>query len=231
MEQLSARRRRILTQILPAVVPSTYGDKRFGEIDSNWTPGCGYTTCGGLPAYVSNHIGQNPSHKKRGYGLGGLIGMRNAALRFGAWVHHDPAATQASIARGEAPKLPRPGDYYLLCSGRGHNTGCNHIAPTSQKMAWRYKGATIEHVGVIVEAKGELWRTADAGQGYSKVTQQALYMFRRFNAATGRMTGEVGGKGRPMRRLCGWVNIDAFPFADGQATVGAGPQHVKWWKE
>ncbi len=30
--------------------------------------------------------------------------------------------------------------------------------------------------------------------------------------ATGFMTGKAGRTGEPMRRLCGWLDVDAYPF-------------------
>jgi hypothetical protein len=54
---LSPRRRRILMQIVPSVVPSHYGQPAFRQIDAGWTPGAGYTTCGGLPALVATRLG------------------------------------------------------------------------------------------------------------------------------------------------------------------------------
>jgi hypothetical protein len=91
-------------------------------------------------------------------------------------------------------------------------------AVQSQELSRR---PTIEHVGIIVSAEGTLWKTADAGQpggqilvnGVPKNIQAAKYCDRKFDTATGLLVGEFDGKGgRPMRRLCGWVDVDKFPF-------------------
>lgn len=208
--ELSRRRQRILRAILPQVVPSTYGSKAFRRIDSGWKPGAGYTTCGGLPAFVARQLGLDAAAEKTGIGIGGLAGMRNAGIEMKAWVHNGVRARQASPS---GPARPKPGDFYLLCSGslQRHEEGCNCISPTKPEDYHKYRGAKVEHVGVILSAEGTLWKTADAGQGSSQA-QQALYVFRQFHAVTQQITGETDRLGKPMRRLCGWLDVDRFPF-------------------
>ena len=202
--ELSQRRQKILRAILPQVVPSTSGSKAFRRIDANWRPGAGYTTCGGLPAFVARQLELDAAAEKSGIGVGGLAGMRNAGIAMKAWVHNG--------ARFRPPR-PKPGDFYLLCSGAQtrHEAGCNCIAPTKPEDYHKWWDAKVEHVGVIVSVEGTLWKTADAGQGGSQV-QQALYVFRQFNVNTQQITGESDRLGRPMRRLCGWLDVDRFPF-------------------
>lgn len=82
---------------------------------------------------------------------------------------------------------PKPGDLYGLCNGAN---------PSS----------LIVHVGVIVDASGEIWKTADAGQ-------RANYVNRQYNPQTGTLSGEVSNSGnRPPRLVAGWVDIDKYPF-------------------
>lgn len=206
--ELSPRRQRILRAILPQVVPSHSGTKTFNRIDAGWTPGSGYTTCGGLPAFVAQQLGVTLAMRKIGVGAPGLISMRNGAMHYGAWTHHDP--------RRAPDRRPRPGDFYLLCSGSKHHAGCNHLFVEGKA----YRGADIEHVGVIVDASRDVWITADAGQGDSTM-QKALYVRRQYQTSTGLITGEVRpdrkkpGAFRPMRRLCGWMDVDQIPFLDG----------------
>lgn len=45
-----------------------------------------------------------------------------------------------------------------------------------------------------------------------KTIQGATYVERNFDSATGFMTGELSRIGKPMRRLCGWMNVDLYPF-------------------
>ncbi len=88
---------------------------------------------------------------------------------------------------------PKPGDLYGLCNGANPNS-------------------LIVHVGVIVDASGEIWKTADAGQGQLP-DQRANYVNRQYNPQTGTLSGEVTNSGnRPPRLVAGWVDIDKYPF-------------------
>ena len=107
---LSGRRRRILDAIVPSVVPSAYGTPTFRKIDARWAPNAGYTTCGGLPAYVAGRLGLLPAGAATGINTGGgLAGMRNAGIATGSWVHNGAAERRrATMAGGQAAR-PRPG--------------------------------------------------------------------------------------------------------------------------
>lgn len=213
-----SRRDTILNVIIPEVLPSTYPDPRFKKLDALWKPGAGYTTCGALPTYVAKRLGVAPGNDKDGLLDYGLITMRNAAIRAGVWHHHDMNLRSFAAGTGMTGymRLPQPGDMYMLCSGIRHDEGCNCIGPTDPKEAYKYIGAKIEHVGIVVSAGGATWRTADAGQTMGviagKTIQGATYVERNFDAATGFMTGELSRIGKPMRRLCGWLNVDGYPF-------------------
>ncbi|MGE0422433.1 MAG: hypothetical protein AB7O88_09225 [Reyranellaceae bacterium] len=216
------RRVQIIRNIVPQVVPSTYGEAKFKRIDSTWKPGDAYTTCGGLPGFVAGELGVSAEVRREGIAGSGLASMRDAAIKRGAWVHHSMLNRRLAGAmnlEGDM-KRPKPGDFYMLCSGdeKRHEEFCNCLTPEKGKI---YRGATIEHVGIIVSAEGTLWKTADAGQpggqtmvnGVAKTIQAAKYCDRKFDPATGLLVGEFDGKGgRPMRRLCGWMDVDKFPF-------------------
>jgi hypothetical protein len=75
----------------------------------------------------------------------------------------------------------------------------------------RVLGAKVEHIGVIVEAEGNPWLTADAGQSIG-TSQAAPYVRRHCNAVTRNLTGEQEPKGRLLRRLCGWIDVDRYRF-------------------
>lgn len=77
---------------------------------------------------------------------------------------------------------PLPGDIYLL-------------GQTSNK-------AMFQHVGIIVDASGSKWTTADGGQGNG---WQSGFVKRDFQP-NGLMTGEFGNQAY----LKGWVNLDAL---------------------
>jgi hypothetical protein len=151
--------------------------------------------------------------------------MRNAALTANAWRHHLPGSDSR----------PQPGDFYMLCTGgASHATGCNcvftlpsrsetaaiyrefkndaaKIQDALQKRYHRhYKGAKIEHVGIIKSAEGGIWITADTGQGAG---QECKEVQRSWDATTGMLRGELDGVGgRPMRFLCGWLDVESYPF-------------------
>ena len=211
---MSARRNKI-TEILSEVVPSYYPDAKFKKLDAVWKPGAGYTTCGALPTYVAKGLGVAPTHAKDGLLDYGLISMRNAAIRAGCW-HHQSAFDRMLAKELNVPKRrPQPGDFYMLCSGDKHETGCNRIGPVTPAEAAKQKPdertAFIEHVGVILNSGGTKWLTSDAGQSNGDL-QCAVQVWRDFDPATGFMTGERGREGKPMRRLCGWLDVDSYPF-------------------
>ena len=74
----------------------------------------------------------------------------------------------------------------------------------------------IVHVGVIIDASGDVWKTADAGQGGIGTGQQAKYLDRPYDAATRTLGGPgaqfVPGKGWTVRgdsrTIAGWIDID-----------------------
>jgi hypothetical protein len=81
-----------------------------------------------------------------------------------------------------AGNRPMPGDIYLLS---------RHDRP-----------GEFQHVGVIIEANGQDWLTADGGQGNG---WQSGLVRRRFEA-DGTITGEFGNKAR----LKGWADLDTI---------------------
>ena len=178
--ELSARRSRIIDELLPGVVPSSYGDQRFTALTFGLrkdSPGVtpGYTTCGSLPMYIARKLGDQV--------ITGTFGVRTAGVKKGAWVE----------AGGDA--RPKPGDLYAL------------LAAGSTDRA----GGGIAHVGVIVDASTDEWKTADAGQGDG---WSAAYVTRQYDAAAGTLSGEIVGTTgpRPARVLAGWIDVDAYPF-------------------
>lgn len=115
--------------------------------------------------------------------LGGTNGLRTGGIKKNAWV----------VADGV--KRPRPGDLYALLN-KGENDKMN---------------GGIAHVGVIIDAAGDQWKTADAGQGDGWA---ADYVTRQYDEATGMLSGEIlnAGGARPPRVLAGWIDLDVYPF-------------------
>ena len=96
---LSARRARIIDELLPDVVPSKYYELRFLRLTFGLTKESphvtsDYTTRDALPTYVARMLGDKA--------IGGTNGVRAAGVQHGAWVE----------VGGDA--RPRPGDIYAL---------------------------------------------------------------------------------------------------------------------
>ena len=102
----------------------------------------------------------------------GTNGVRAAGVRHGAWVEAGPDA------------LPLPGDIYaLLAEGEVDRAA-----------------GDISHVGVVVGALADEWRTADAGLGDG---WEADYLTREYDAEAGTLSGAV---------VAGWIDVDRYPF-------------------
>lgn len=236
MVELSERRKKVLFHILPKVLGATFkdgaGDAKWTELGAGYNPtseiardkqivmlaakqgikpklGAHTTTCGSLPRYVAKQLGipqeviRNTGKAKLKDGSivavgslqsGGTEGVRIAAKPYNAWRTHGTLmnAMFASVGMG-ADHRPLPGDFYALCSGTDPD---NHI----------------EHVGIVLECNGTNWLTADCGQGQWP-DQSCIKVRRQYDPATCQLTGEMtSGLVRNKRLLCGWVDIDAYPF-------------------
>ncbi|MHB8770673.1 MAG: hemopexin repeat-containing protein [Syntrophales bacterium] len=119
----------------------------------------------------------------------GTNGVRIAGKEKGAWV----------VADGT--NRPLPGDIYALLN----------------KNETDVMNGGIAHVGVIVDASGDEWTTADAGQGDGWA---ADYVTRKYDPQANTLTGEIvkSGGARPPRVLAGWIDLDAYPFLEDPST-------------
>jgi hypothetical protein len=237
---LSQRRLRILKEILPKVVGGTYhnfvADAKFKELSSGFNSTGAVqvqykreqtkrddlgnalspadlhkphlTTCGALPGYVGKSLGVRPdvaanrsTFKPKGsapipvgsLASSGTEGVRQAAMLYGAWRANGPLINAMRSTSGLGEGRPQPGDFYALCK-----------PPDS--------GNWVEHVGIILRSSGDLWLTADSGQ--DKWPNQAVWVVqRKYDSAGDLLSGEAGtGLVRQMRLLCGWVDVDDYPF-------------------
>jgi hypothetical protein len=182
--ELSALRKQILAT-LRQVLPCTYMDKNYQKIAPGLTKqGGSYTTCGSLPGFVTSELGGKP--KGKGYdnymkvrSLNGTFGVRTKGIKYNSWVQAEPG------------KRPKPGDIYaLLTPGKTDKLNDG-----------------ISHVGVIMNSTGEVWKTADMGQGGGydgKIDVQRPY-----KEATCELAGEIN-QGGGYRVLAGWVDIDKY---------------------
>jgi hypothetical protein len=213
---LSARRRKVLFEILPKVLGGTYkngtgGDPKWMELGSGYDPsaeiardatlpkpGNHTTTCGSLPGYVAKQLGVPTELMRDGIASCGLNSVRTAARKQQSWTPNSPFLQALAGSAGQAGQRPSPGDIYALCET--HN-------PDS----------ILVHIGIIVSPGNgpadTIWWTADAGQG-AWPNQECRLVQRQYEATACMMTGEsTTGQVRNKRMLAGWVDIDKYPFA------------------
>ena len=89
------------------------------------------------------------------------------------------------IEPGEG-RRPRPGDVYGVSSE---------------------PGGIITHIGIVVDASGPTWRTADAGQeARDAPMSRTAYVERRYDARSNTLAGPSGA-----RTLAGWIDADRVP--------------------
>jgi hypothetical protein len=117
--------------------------------------------------------------------LPGYVGSKvGIATRYGLASIRDIARVSGAWVEPSSGLLPLPGDFYLL----GDKTGA------------------VLHTGVILDASGSVWQTADAGQGQGKDHQSAAFVSRTWDPIA--MT--LGGPAGP-RTLLGWMDLDKMP--------------------
>lgn len=179
--ELSERRRKIIEELLPGVLPSKYGEQKFSAITGGLkkeSVSAGYTTCLHLPSYIATQLGDSGNPR-----IQGTFGVRIAGQKRGGWV------------QGGGDARPKPGDLYVLLTSDSTD---------------RENGG-VSHVGVIVDASTDEWKTADAGQGDGWA---ANYVTRQYDPVNGTLSGEIVGTTgpRPARVLAGWIDVDAYPF-------------------
>ena len=191
--QASPIRRRFMT-ICKGLLPSP-GTLTNGTKPANVSG----TGCGELPGRVFARVPvlapyQSGAFKMTvpGAGLCYLTSPMTCWEQFAKAVDktYSPARTWVPFAGNR----PLPGDIYVL--GQFDNPNA------------------FQHVGIIVDATGSDWMTADGGQGNG---WQSGFVTRRFHP-NGQIDGEFGNKAK----LRGWVDLDAL-FA---VAIAAFPQNL-----
>lgn len=180
---LSPLRKRIVDEIVPTYVPSTYGDARFSALmpgyEVHTDPETGkivqtfqgtvlpenFTTCGGLPCRIGFDLGV-----KNGVTQCGVPGLRDVGKATGTWVD-------------AGQRRPMPGDFYGLS---------------------QTPGGILTHVGVIIDAGGPIWKTADAGQGPHD-RQAAAYVDRPYDPKALTLGGPAGP-----RPFAGFLDVEKY---------------------
>ena len=123
--------------------------------------------------------------------VGGKIGV---PTRYGLASIRTEAQKHGAWVEAGGDRRPKPGDFFLIGTASG----------------------MIAHTGVIVDAGGSLWKTADAGQG-ARDKQEARFVDRPYDAAAVTLGGPAGP-----RPLIGWMDIDKMPGGGGLAGLGNG---------
>lgn len=181
---LSPLRGHIVNEIVPQYVPSTYGDARFSKLmpgyEVHTDPDTGkiiQTFNGTVLPDTFTTCGALPC--RVGYDLGAKNGITQCGLE--AMRTNGKAAGSWVDAKGK--DQPKPGDFYALS---------------------QTPGGIITHVGIIIDASGATWKTADAGQGpHDK--QAAAYVDRVYDAAAITLGGPAGA-----RPLAGWLDVQKY---------------------
>lgn len=140
--------------------------------------------------------------------VGALLGHPTAITRYGVpGVETEGRAMGAWVEAGGG-RLPRPGDIYLLRFPPGH------------PMA-----GMIAHTGFVTAVEGDIWTTADAGQGTKEAPTAALVR-RRYDPATHTLTRLDNGEAR---LVVGWIDLDRVPFPTRKALIETQAPAVYAW--
>lgn len=126
--------------------------------------------------------------------LGHALGVRDGITRGGVEGVRMIARDKGVWVEAGGTKRPRLGDIYGLSQTRG---------------------GILTHVGVIVDASGQPWRSADAGLG-ARNLQEARYVDRVYDPVNVTLGGPAGA-----RPLAGWLDLAAY-FGEPEAPEGAG---------
>lgn len=197
-EKLIAR----LRELLPCSIDGTEKDARTKltkwDAVSLFCKRFSGTSCGSLPGFVSAYLGAEPlkNGKKSGLdayneymkkrSLNGTNKVREQGNKFGAWVE------------GGGPTRPKKGDIYALLDRDAQGQ------PYTDK-----KTSSIGHVGVILDATGDYWMTADLGQGNG--FEGKFDIRRHYDKDKNMLYGEVHQGGvSPYRVVAGWVDIERY---------------------
>lgn len=210
--------RRLCKDILPAQIDTFLvpGSARMMEISTSMFPPIPkFTNCGDFPGYIARKLNKEIKVKATVPGIypdkdnpgtfvkktpileigGSLIAMEGFAQAIDKIAMADPKynGVKAWIPN-DGVNRPKTGDFYVL-----------HVSDA--------KDSDFSHVGVIIDATGTKWITADAGQGPADPSPQKKYAkgmgagFRYRNYDKGWLTGEPT-QGPEKRYLRGWVNVD-----------------------
>jgi len=143
------------------------------------------TACGELPGRIFARVPVIPPNQSGAFKINlpgaGTVFLTTPMTQWEGFAQEVDRQHGARTWIPFAGQRPLPGDIYVL--GKFENK------------------AAFQHVGIIVNASGTDWTTADGGQGNGG---QSGFMKRTFNPTTGQIDGEFGNQAF----LRGWVDLD-----------------------
>jgi hypothetical protein len=183
------------------------------------------TNCGGLPGYVTERVGGAiPADAQKltfkdGYGnyslTAPMTGWEKWAKKLDEVRHAKPgsdAACWRPFSLKERPdERPLPGDIYVLygyVTIKDPSTRQPDGSYTQFNGQFRYVQVYgFAHVGIIIDASGTRWKTADCGQGSG---YDGCYQWRAYDDKKGKVTLDNGKKQSDSgsKDLRGWVDIE-----------------------
>src|SRR5262249_50436419 len=153
---LSAKRKKIIKDFLPIVMPSKVGSAAFDNLQTQKSvedtieamkPN-NYTTCVTVPTFLSKKFVE-PKHD---FPMGGIIGCYWAATEAAAFTAGKPAWV---VAEDKLPVLPQPGDLFIIAGKSTTPEAIKKLTPTKNNKGARTDAFECLHIGVIVDVSAE----------------------------------------------------------------------------
>jgi len=218
---IRAKIKQLCEEALPAEIDTLLipGSAQMLKISTSMFPSIpGFTNCGDFPGYIARKLNGDVKVKAAVKGIypdpqnigqfkeqspileigGNIIAMEDFAKEIDKRAMADPKYKDLKAwIPNDGIARPKTGDFYVL-----------HVSDA--------KLAKFSHVGVIIDASGDKWITADSGQGKEdpnpdkakkKYAKGMGAGFRYRNYDKGWLTGEPT-QGPEKRYLKGWVNVD-----------------------
>lgn len=127
------------------------------------------------------------------YRVGLILGDPHGITRGGVPGVETEGQAKGAWVKAARGRRPKPGDIYLLA----------------------YPDGRIAHTGIIVDASGDVWTTADAGQGPA-LSPRAERVRRQWDGDALTLTREDNAQ---TRVLVGWIDLDRWPFPSAAQPV------------
>ncbi|HLK68839.1 MAG TPA: hypothetical protein VKU19_35655 [Bryobacteraceae bacterium] len=126
---ISGIRSTVINQIVPEVLPCTFGDAKAKKNMYNPEQKAAGTNCYCLTSYVAFKL-------KKPLKFAGTTGMPESGRRYNAWVNAK-----------DCPAGPKPGDLYALCSGTLDDQHITHVGVMVDPSGANWKTADYGQLG------------------------------------------------------------------------------------